>query len=125
MLWPQFVVGIFLAPTHVGHHQAVVTDPRALDMEAAGATQAQLQHAIGADIEIFDADLHAIRRRRRRCAHFLAVENQADAKALATAAAVADQIQIAGNSGSEPAALIGPAGRRGSGAVRRRSHRWT
>ncbi|KAG0734089.1 hypothetical protein G6F23_012718 [Rhizopus arrhizus] len=95
MLWPQFVVGIFLAPTHVGHHQAVVTDPRALDMDAAGATQAQLQHAIGADIEIFDADLHAIRRRRRRCAHFLAVENQADAKALATAAAVADQIQIA------------------------------
>ena len=63
-------------------------------MEAAGASQAQLQHAVGADIEVFDAYLHAIRCRCRRSSHFLAVEDQADTKALATAAAVADQIQV-------------------------------
>ena len=51
--------------------------------------------AIGTDIEVFDAHLHTVGRRRRRCADFLAIEDQADTEPLTTAAAVADQVQIA------------------------------
>ncbi|MNV52299.1 hypothetical protein D3C71_1443820 [compost metagenome] len=95
MLRLQFVVAVALAPFHVGNHQTVAAHPRFQRMETTTTAQAQHQHAIGADIKIFDRCFHAPRCGDGRRTHFIAFQNQAHAERAAIAAALAHQIQIA------------------------------
>ena len=66
-----------------------------VDAEAAPAADAQVQQAVVAGGEIFDARLRAELRRRRRRADFVADQDQADAEAARFARAFAHEVEVA------------------------------